>query len=483
MEQSKAGAQIGRRAFIQAAVILLALMILAGVLTRVIMPGTYSRSLVDGREVIDPASFHYTAQPPLPVWRWFTAPVEVLWGPDAVMVITIIVFIMLVGGSFAVLDRSQVLRSVIARAVAAFKRRKYLLLAIIVLFFMALGGFLGIFEETVPLIPMVLALAYSLGWDSLTGLGMSLLATGFGFAAAVSNPFTVGVAQRLAGLPLFSGAAFRVVIFAAVYLIVLAFLTRHARRVERDPRSSPVYAEDQAQRAKYGLVEVADAAVTPALRRAGAWLGLSLLAILVVFTLSPFIATLSSLSLPLTGLLFLAAGVGSGLFAGFGGRGVWRAFLEGIGGIAPGIILILMAMSVKFIIVAGGIMDTTLHGASLYISRTTPVVAAALVYLLTLVLEFFVNSGSAKAFLVVPIIAPLADLVGLTRQTAVLGYCFGDGFTNLFYPTNAVLLIGLGLTVVTYPKWIRWTIGLQVVVFLVTLGFLALAAVTRFGPF
>ena len=145
--------------------------------------------------------------PDYPIWRWFTAPIEVLWGPDNLVVITIIVFILLVSGAFAVLDKSGILQNALAGIVKRFGKRKYLLLLVISFFFMLLGAFLGLFEEIVPLVPLMIALSYSLGWDALVGLGMSILATNMGFSAAITNPFTIGVAQKLAGLPLFSGVA------------------------------------------------------------------------------------------------------------------------------------------------------------------------------------------------------------------------------------------------------------------------------------
>lgn len=201
MEQ-KAGAQISRKAFVQSLLILLALMIVAGVLTRVLPASSYARTVQEGREVIDPQSFQYLPRPNYPIWRWFTAPVEVLWGPDGLTIITIIVFILLVGVSFAVLYRCGVLNAAVARVVRAFGHRKYVLLLVISFLFMAVGAFFGIFEEVLPLVPVMLALSYSLGWDSLVGLGMSILATNMGFSAAVTNPFTIGVAQQIAGLPL-----------------------------------------------------------------------------------------------------------------------------------------------------------------------------------------------------------------------------------------------------------------------------------------
>ncbi len=149
----------------------------------------------------------------------------------------------------------------------------------------------------------------------------------------------------------------------------------------------------------------------------------------------------------------------------------------------PAALLILMAMSIKHIMTEGKVMDSILYYASGYIEGLSPNLAVLGLYVLILVLDFFIGSGSAKAFLVMPIILPLTDMVDVTRQTAILAFCFGDGFSNLMFPTNPTLMIALGLTVVSYPKWIRWSIKIQVVVFLITLGFLFLANSFGYGPF
>jgi uncharacterized ion transporter superfamily protein YfcC len=181
--------------------------------------------------------------------------------------------------------------------------------------------------------------------------------------------------------------------------------------------------------------------------------------------------------------LFLAGGVGAGLLSGAGKKKVWQSAGEGLSGIAPAIPMILMAASIKFIVVQGGIMDTILHTAVASISHATPFEAALIIYVLALIIELFVASGSAKAFLMMPILLPLADLVGVTRQVAVTAYCFGDGFSNLAYPTNPVLLICLGLAVVSYPRWLKWTAKLWLWVLLVTVAFLGLAVAIHYGPF
>mgnify|MGYP006284502709 CR=1 FL=1 len=482
--ENKAGAQISKKAFTQSVIILAVIMLAAGVMTRVIPAGSFQRAMVEGREMLVPDSYQRVQRPDYPAWRWLTAPVEVLWGEDSLLVIAIIFFILFVGGSFAVLEKSGILEAGLGWIVNRFQGRKYQLLMVISFFFMLLGAFFGIFEEVVPLVPLALALAHYLGWDPLVGLGMSILATNLGFSAAITNPFTLGVAQEIAGLPLFSGAWLRIPIFLVMYGVLAVFLVRYARRVEADPGASLVVnSSDEHQVQQPERVFSVQSASSGGLKRGTRWLGFFLILILLVLVGIPFVPLLADYALPLVGVLFLMAGVGAGLLSQSSSKEVFRALREGVGGIAPGIILILMAVSVKHIVVQGGVMDTVLHAASRPLAGSSPLVSSLMIYLLALLMEFFVASGSAKAFLLMPILLPLADLVGVTRQIAVTAYSFGDGFSNTIYPTNPVLLIALGLSVVSYPRWLRWTLPLWGVVFLISLLFLALAVSVGYGPF
>ena len=484
MADTQSGVQISKKAFIQALLIIFFLMMLSGVLTHAIPSGQFIRVIEHGRgEVIQPDSFTFTDEPGLPVWRWFTAPVEVFFSADGVTILGIIVFILLVGVAFAVMERSGILNFALAVTVRRFGNRKYTLLLILTLFFMALGGFFGLLEEVVPLVPIMIALALSMGWDSLTGLGMSILAANVGFSTAVFNFFTIGIAQQLAGLPLFSGWIPRLVLFLVVYALTAVFLTRYAKRVEANPRRSPVYEEDRQEKlipgADQAPLEVADQA---RLKRAALFLAVFFGLILVIVMTFSWIEGLSALAMPLSGLLFLVGGVGAGLLAGIG-KSAWKAAWQGFLGLAPAIPLLMMAASVKLIIFEGSILDTMLYYAADSFATTNPILSALAIYALTLVLELFVSSGSAKALLIIPLIMPLADLVGVNRQIAVSAFAFGDGFSNLVYPTNALLLITLSLTVIPYHKWLKWVMRLWVIILPVTVIFLALAVVFNFGPF
>ncbi|TVR55466.1 MAG: YfcC family protein [Spirochaetaceae bacterium] len=490
MSDKTSSLRIGKAAFILAFFILIGLMIFSGILTRTVPAGSFERELIDGREYVIPGSYRVTPeQVPPAVWRWFTAPVEVLFAPGAIVAITIIVFLIFVGGSFTILERSGVLEAVLNRLVAGFYERRYLLMAIIIFFFMAVASVLGIYEAMVPLIVFIVPLALKLGWDSLTGLGMSLLPLAFGFSAAISNPFTIGVAQRIAELPLFSGAWLRIPFFVITYVVVVFFVIRHARRVDRNPERSPVHALDQQRRRTLSDEAAAlpaakgDDRLTPELRRATIWFGANIALAFAFIFVTARNPVLSDLAFPLMSLLFFVGGLGAGRLAGRSWRQVWRFFGGGAIGMAPAVLLILMSLSVRHIVELGGITDTILNSASNLIAGSTTFGAAFFVYLVTLAMNFFIGSASAKAFLMMPILSPLADLVGITRQTAVLAFGFGDGFSNMLFPSNALLLIGLGFTVVSYPRWLRWTVVLQLIMFLVSMVFLWTAVRVGFGPF
>jgi uncharacterized ion transporter superfamily protein YfcC len=459
-------------------------MIASGVLTRVLPAGRYDRTVSEGRTLVVNGSYREIEKPAYPVWRWFTSPIEILFGPDNLTVIVLVIFICAVGGSIAVLEYAGVMEALIAFLVARFARRKYLLIVIMIAFFMILSSFVGIYEGMVPMIIFILPVAISLGWDSLTGLGMSLLPLAFGFASSVTNPFTIAVAQKIADLPLFSGALLRIVFLLTVFCLVTFFVIRHAKKVEANPKSSICFKEDESLRARLGAASTgAKKEITRSHWKALIWFSSCIALAMVLVISTARIPGFSNLAFPLMTVLFLAGGIGGGLFAGLSGGKLAKGFGKGVLNLLPGVLLVLMAYSVKHIITTGLIMDTILFRAAELIRRSPPMAAAFLVYATTLVMNFFIGSASAKAFLMMPLLTPLADLVGITRQTAVLAFDFGDGFSNMVFPTNALLLIALSFSVVGYTKWMRWTWKLQLVILAITAAFLAFAVKTGFGPF
>lgn len=473
--------QVGKKTFITSVLILLALMTISGILTKVVPAGMYSREVIDGTVTIVPNSFTFIESSGLPIYKWYTAPIEVLFSSDSLMIITIILFILIIGATFNILDKSNILKYIMSSIASKFSDRKYVLLTVMSFMFMIFGSTIGIFEEMVPLVPIIIALSFSMGWDSLVGLGISILSVGFGFASAIFNPFTLGVAQEIAGLPVFSGVIFRIFIFIVVYLILLSFLIRYAKKIENNPKLSLVYEEDKAVKGNYSNFEAIE--YSDYVKKGAKIFSYSLVFILLTIICTTFIDSLSSYSLPLVAILFLLSGIICSLVSKISYKEIGAYFINGAISIAPGILLILLASSVKHIISTGNIMDTILYYISLFISKQSPFTTAMLIYASVLGLNFFIGSGSAKAFLVMPIVAPLADLVGVNRQIAVQAFCFGDGFSNMIYPTNAVLLLALGLSTVSYTKWFKWTIKLQGFMILLSTVFIWIALKINYGPF
>jgi uncharacterized ion transporter superfamily protein YfcC len=247
--KNESSIKIGKKAFLLSACIILALMICSGILTRVLPAGTYDRTSSEGRTLVINGTYRELLRPDYPVWRWFTAPVEILFSADNLTLIVLVVFLVAVGGSISVLEYSGVMEALIGFLVARFSKQKYRLIVIMIFFFMILTSFVGIYEGLVPMIIFIIPVAISLGWDSLTGLG-SLLPLAFGFASAVTNPFSIAVAQRIADLPVFSGALLRIVFFFTVFCLVSFFVVRHAKKVVADPKRSLCYQEDEALRRK-----------------------------------------------------------------------------------------------------------------------------------------------------------------------------------------------------------------------------------------
>ncbi|MCX7027629.1 MAG: hypothetical protein NT061_09140 [Spirochaetes bacterium] len=484
MGNARAGIRISKKAFLTSFLVLLALMAGSGLLGILVPSGCYERVPGSSGLQVMADSYHETEKATYPVWRWLSAPVEVLFSEDGLQAIVIILFIMIVGGSFAILDAAKALKEAVAIIATMFSSRRYLLLAAVTFFFMTIGALLGIFEETIPLVPVAIALAASLGWDIYVGLGMSILATGFGFSAAIANPFSIGTAQRLSGLPLFSGAGFRVLVFISVFGLYYLWLSAQARRSEAKAAGIGEPVDLAADKAAEAAAADASAAgernkvgsvPPPHPERGALFFGISTIILVLVILFVSLTRSLADYSMPIIALVFLISGFGSGLVSGLNFKRCLSSFLSGVGGILPGVVLILMAMAVKHIIVSGGIMDTILHAAAGLIGHSSGYKAAVLIYLFVLGMNFFIGSATAKAFLLMPILAPLADLAGISRQIAVQAFAFGDGFSNMIYPTNAVLLIALGVAGLSWPAWFKRTWALQAATFILTMGLLILA--------
>ena len=439
----KKGLNISVKSFITALLVIFALMVAAYVLSLVVPSGEYARIPdAEGNMIIDTENGFSYIDGGIAFWKWALSPILVLGASGNGTLIAVIIFLLVIGGVFNSLDRCGLMKYLLDKIANRFGKLRYSLMAVTTLFFMAMGALIGSFEECVPLVPIVVALSVNLGWDALTGVGMSLLAVGCGFSAGVFNPFTVGVAQQLAGLPMFSGASMRILTFVLIYGLLLFFLRMYAKKIEKplnETASESVFVRDA--KMDKGIVFFA----VP--------LGVGIAAIFC----SGFITALQDYTMIIVAVAFLVAGISACLASGMGGKALGKTFLQGITSIFPAVLMILMASSIKYTLEEAHVLDTILHEA-VELAQVMPKWAVVLfIYLIVLVMNFFISSGSAKAFMLIPLIVPIAQVFGISPQLCVLAFAFGDGFSNVLYPTNAALLIGLGLADIGYVKWVKWT--------------------------
>ncbi|MBR4942312.1 MAG: hypothetical protein IKZ19_09980, partial [Clostridia bacterium] len=396
----KSGIGISAKSFITAIIVIFALMALTYALTFIVPAGEYARITDElGNTVLDTEGGFAFVEGGIPFWKWALSPFLVLGAAGSGTLIAVIAFLLVVGGVFTALDRSGLMKYMLTRTANRFGRVKYRLMALVVLLFMGLGALIGSFEECVPLVPIVVALAVSLGWDPLTGMGMSLLAAGCGFASGVFNPFTVGVAQQLAGLPMFSGAWLRGLSFVLIYGLLLCFLRLHAKKIEKPVSDSEkdFVPHKKMDKALLCFVSILGAGIA-------------------VVLCSGFLTFLQDYTMIIVAVMFLAAGIVACLVSGMGIRRLGSDFVKGLLGILPAVLMILMASSIRYTMEEAKILDTVLHGAVDLAQNLPGWTVILFIYLIVLVMNFFIPSGSAKAFMLIPLIVPMAQIFGISAQ-------------------------------------------------------------------
>lgn len=477
------GLHIDKKTIISITAILLAVYIFAGVLTQIMPRGEYTTFIDEstGKASVTTESVYMPLEDyTMPLWKIIAAPVMVFVDSatrDTGMTgILIIAFIVLMGGTFLLLDRCGVLKYLVAVVIKKFSHKKYLLMAVLTFFCMALASTAGILEESVTLVPIAVAISLALGWDSLVGLGMSLVAVAFGFTAATFNPFNVMTVQKLAGdIEVFSGLWLRLIVFALVYIGLYSFLFFYAKRIEKNPQKSLSYEGDKALREKYTVSDVdAVFADKNAGKAAKAFCICLICAFICIIT--DFVAGAGgAISMGGIAVFFVAGGISAAIITGVRGKKLLYGFTEGIRTVAPAIPLIVIVISVAYILNTGKIMHTILYYIHNLIEGMNPYAAILLIFLFIALLEFFIGSGTAKAFLVMPLVLPLSHLIGLSSNSVVLSFCLADGFTNLLYPTSGIMIIAIGLIGVSYTKWLRFSWPLFVIEGIISVAVMMLA--------
>ncbi|WP_391116793.1 YfcC family protein [Psychrobacillus sp. L3] len=452
---------------INAFVLLFFVIVISAILTYIMPAGEYDRVEKDGRTIVNPDSFHFTDSSPVGFFDIFTSIHTGLVNGAG-----IIFFILIIGGAFGILKTTGALDALILNLTARLSNRELLLIPVLMLFFGAGGTLMGMAEETIVYIAIITPLAIALGLDAMVGFAIVSIGANIGFMSAILNPFNVGVAQSIAELPTFSGIGLRIVLFATLYLAGVIYVYRYAKKIKANPEKKFIGNVQKGSQVSVGS--------TVKLTTRHKWiLSIFLLNFVVlifgVIKLGWYITEIAS--------LFLLFGIIIGVVGKLSPNKMADSFIDGAKDLIGGALIIGFAQAILVVIQDGKLIDSVLFYASTFLSQLSPIPNAIGMFFLQLFLNFFVPSGSGQAALTMPIMAPLSDLVGVTRQTAVLAFQLGDGISNSIFPTSGVLLAGLAVAGIPYTRWVKWVFPLLLIQIVITILFLIIAQVIHYGPF
>ena len=435
-------------------ILIFALLVMIAAMTWIIPGGKYESHVIDGKTLIDPQSFHQVASTPQGLSALFKAPIK-----GFVESALIIGFILIVGGAFSVLQRTDAINALIKALAKAHTNSKFVRAAIIpvfVLLFSLGGATFGMAEETIPFILIFVPLSLALGYDSIIGVSIPFIGSQAGFAAAFLNPFNVGIAQGISGLQIFSGIEYRFFVWVVITLAVIFYLQWYANRIKRFPQKSPTFKMDQQKREKLHLEKFHDfegMTITHKLVLGSFFLTLGVMVVGVV-SYHWYIEEIAA--------LFFVMAILVGLMGRLNGDEFIAAFIHGAKDLVGTALIIALARGTVILAQEGHIIDTMLHSLAPFVQSSSAVFSAQKMFLIQSVINFFIHSGSGQAALTMPIMAPLADLVGVTRQTAVLAFQFGELSTPLI-PTSAIAIGALALANIPWVTWAKWIIPLQLI--------------------
>ena len=464
MEQNKkqeeeAFSGISLRSFLTVVLVLSLILALCSGLSYLIPQGSFLRN---DQGIIMTDTYQQGEVSGIALWQVLTAPIRVFVSEDALTIIMISVFLLIMSGIFNLLEKTEGVRILIDRILRKLQGRGGLVVCLMVLLFMLFGSFFGMFEELVTLLPIVLVFMLSMNMDTMVGLGSCLLAACFGFSTAITNPFSVGIAAQYAGVSPSEGVWLRVVLFVVIYVTVCGFLLLYLRKLKQAPENSLTFEQDQKKRASLQLEGDRDEDEEQRIFRIYAVFFIIQAAVLLVIA---SIRTLSGLAIPILAASFLIFGLGAGLLVCKSCGAVLKHFFKGAASMLPAVVMIALASSVKLVMTESGILDTIMYAVLELLEGRSRFLAILMIYGLILFLQLFIGSASAKIVLVMPIVMPIAQALGISPALVILTYCMADGFTDVIIPTNPVLLIGLSMAGVSYPKWVKWTWKLQLLVF------------------
>ena len=451
-------------------VLLLVLVLICAIATWLVPGGQYERVVDEatGRKVIDPTSFQFVdSEGGL---GFFDTMKEFILGMESAS--DIIFFIFIIGGAFTIVQATGAMAGGVHALVRRFGNKQNFILVLFLFIFSVFGGTIGMAEEVIVFVPLLVLLCNELKLDRMVALAVCMIGARVGFTTGLINPFTVGVAQGLSELPLYSGLGYRLIWYAVILVITAWYILRYCKKIKEDPTASIMYGEvvDEVKE------DVEKVELTK--KRMGVLAIFFITLALMVFGVFKWGWYMEEIA-----TVFLIMGILCGLVGGLGPNGTARAFVAGCKDLVFAALVVGIAKAVLLVLQDGGIIDSIIYFASNALRHLPKMLAVWGMYVFQLVLNFFIPSGSGQATATMPIMAPLSDTLGITRQTAVLCFHYGDGFTNLVVPTLGSLMDCVAVSKVPFEKYLKWVWPLCLMWIAVGLISVTIATVINLGPF
>ena len=520
------------------------IVVAAAIATWVVPSGEFVRESVllpDGsiKEVVVPDSYHVMKESSPQTWQVFSA-----FFNGFLKTSNIIAFIFIIGGAFWIFNHTQAIDVGVGAFLSLMNKMQHfkifknidlnkMVIVCIMILFSLFGAIFGMSEETIAFVIIFIPLAISMGYDSIVGMAICYLAAHVGFTGAMTNPFTIGIAQGLANLPTFSGLEYRFICWLILTALGIFFVLMYASKVKKNPKSSPMYELDNYWRERNHLAKVEKIEIK---KNKSSWIVFGVLLALFAYLsieetytkidfnnaeyILPIIPVLSFCFLGLgiftlrkgvqffilnlllftviflvvgvlgygwyvmeIATLFLVMGISAGFSYGTKIDAIFKLFLEGCKDIMNAALVVGLAGGIIIILSEGKIIDTLLYSMSNSLKDVGQTGSVAMMYLFQNLLNLIIPSGSAKAALTIPIMAPFSDIIQISRQTMVLAFQFGDGITNMITPASGVLLGCLGAARIPYTVWAKWIIRFILLLFVICFLLIWLTLLFRFNGF
>ena len=447
-------------------VIISAIILLVAVATYLVPGGAYEKIVNEaGKTVVVDGSFKYVESKPQGVFDILQAPIQgIIEGAE------IIAFLFIVGGAFNIITKTKAIDFGIMRIVNVFKGKEIFIIPIIFFMFSLGGAVFGMTEEAIPFIAMMIPLTLVLGYDSIVAVAITYLACNTGFAAAMLNPFNVGIAQSIAEIPMYSGIEYRTLIWLVSTLVTIGFIMIYANKIKKNPKLSPVYESDQKKRQNLTNFESQDDQFL---------FSHKIILLLIALCMGTIVwgVLAKGFWIPQIAAVFLVTGLLAGIVGKLSLDEMADAFILGAKDMIGAAIMLGFARSIVILAENAGIIDTILFHLAQVLGSISGMLASYLMLPVQMFINFFISSGSGQAALTMPILAPLGDLIGISRQLTVLIFQLGDGFSNAMFPTSGILIACIGVAGIPYAKWLKWILPLQGILFALGIAFITIAQV------